>query len=88
MQVCYFLYKNLLFGLTIFFFNGMCFFSGQILYNGMFLCCSMLEPRVALTMRFCCGLCAACSCLASTLRVCVKPRRLCCSAHCAACRPR
>ena len=34
-QVCYFLYKNLLFGLTIFFFNGMCFFSGQILYNGM-----------------------------------------------------
>ena len=34
LQVNYFLYKNLLFGLTIFFFNGMCLFSGQILYNG------------------------------------------------------
>lgn len=34
-MVAYFFYKNLLFGLTIFFFNGVCFFSGQILYNGV-----------------------------------------------------
>lgn len=33
-MVSFFLYKNLLFGLTIFFYNALCFFSGQILYNG------------------------------------------------------
>ena len=33
-MVSYFFYKNLLFGLTIFFYNYLCFFSGQILYNG------------------------------------------------------
>ena len=33
-MVSYFFYKNLLFGLTIFFYNALCFFSGQILYNG------------------------------------------------------
>lgn len=33
-MISFFFYKNLLFGLTIFFFNGICFFSGQILYNG------------------------------------------------------
>ena len=33
-MVSYFFYKNLLFGLTIFFFNALCFFSGQIIFNG------------------------------------------------------
>ena len=33
-MVAYFFYKNLLFGLTIFFYNIFCFFSGQILYDG------------------------------------------------------
>ncbi|KAK9787844.1 hypothetical protein WJX73_000953 [Symbiochloris irregularis] len=36
-MISYFLYKNLLFGLTIFFYNGLCFFSGQILYNQYFM---------------------------------------------------
>jgi hypothetical protein len=34
-QVSFFFYKNLLFGLTIYFYNALCFFSGQIIYNGM-----------------------------------------------------
>ena len=34
-QVSFFFYKNLLFGLTIFFYNSLCFFSGQIIYNGV-----------------------------------------------------
>lgn len=33
-MVLFFFYKNLLFGLTIFYFNCLCFFSGQTLYNG------------------------------------------------------
>ena len=33
-MVAFFLYKNLLFGLTIFFYNIFCLFSGQILYDG------------------------------------------------------
>ena len=33
-MVSYFFYKNLLFGLTIFFYNALCFFSGQIIMNG------------------------------------------------------
>ena len=33
-MVSYFFYKNLLFGLTIFFYNALCFFSGQIIFNG------------------------------------------------------
>ena len=33
-MVLFFFYKNLLFGLTIFYFNCLCFFSGQVLYNG------------------------------------------------------
>lgn len=38
-MVSFFFYKNLLFGLTIFFFNCVCFFSGQTLYNGGLLPC-------------------------------------------------
>ena len=34
-MVGYFFYKNLLFGLTIFFYNALCFFSGQIIFNGV-----------------------------------------------------
>ena len=33
-MVSFFFYKNLLFGATIFAYNVLCFFSGQILYNG------------------------------------------------------
>jgi Phospholipid-translocating P-type ATPase C-terminal len=33
-MVLYFFYKNILFGLTIFFYNILAAFSGQILYNG------------------------------------------------------
>lgn len=33
-MVSFFLYKNLLFGLTIFLYNALCMFSGQIIYNG------------------------------------------------------
>lgn len=33
-MVLFFFYKNLLFGLTLFYFNCLCFFSGQTLYNG------------------------------------------------------
>ena len=33
-MVAFFFYKNLLFGLTIFFYNIFCLFSGQILYDG------------------------------------------------------
>ena len=33
-MVSFFFYKNLLFGLTIFFYNIFCLFSGQILYDG------------------------------------------------------
>ena len=33
-MVAFFFYKNLLFGLTIFFYNTLCFFSGQTIYNG------------------------------------------------------
>jgi phospholipid-transporting ATPase len=39
-MVSYFFYKNLLFGLTIFFYNSLCFFSGQIIYNGATPTCS------------------------------------------------
>ena len=40
-MVSFFFYKNLLFGLTIFFFNCVCFFSGQTLYNGELLLLSL-----------------------------------------------
>ena len=41
-MVAFFFYKNLLFGLTIFFYNILCFFSGQILFDGARpLACSM-----------------------------------------------
>lgn len=33
-MVKFFLYKNILFGLTVFFANAISFFSGQIIYNG------------------------------------------------------
>jgi len=33
-MVAFFFYKNLLFGLTIFFYNILCSFSGQILFDG------------------------------------------------------
>lgn len=44
-MVSYFFYKNLLFGLTIFFYNALCFFSGQIIMNGALLCSRELQPR-------------------------------------------
>ena len=37
-MVAFFFYKNLLFGLTIFFYNTLCFFSGQTIYNGGWHC--------------------------------------------------
>ncbi|BDA43574.1 Phospholipid-transporting ATPase 3 [Coccomyxa sp. Obi] len=36
-MVSYFFYKNILFGLTIFFYNALCFFSGQIIYNDFYM---------------------------------------------------
>jgi len=43
-MVAFFFYKNLLFGLSIFFYNALCFFSGQILFDGarplVWSCCS------------------------------------------------
>lgn len=42
-MVLFFFYKNLLFGLTLFYFNCLCFFSGQTLYNG--------EPVLSRCMR-------------------------------------
>lgn len=48
-MVSYFFYKNLLFGLTIFFYNALCFFSGQIIYNGArqaTLLCLWLTPAI------------------------------------------
>ncbi|DBB12995.1 TPA: hypothetical protein ACH3X3_005736 [Trebouxia sp. C0006] len=36
-MVLFFFYKNLLFGLTIFYFNCLCFFSGQTLYNDFYM---------------------------------------------------
>lgn len=46
-MVLFFFYKNLLFGLTLFYFNCLCFFSGQTLYNG--------EPELSCCMRGCWG---------------------------------
>ena len=49
-MVSFFFYKNLLFGLTIFFFNCVCFFSGQTLYNGQLLLlssCNVTASSVA-----------------------------------------
>ena len=51
-MVLFFFYKNLLFGLTIFFFNCVCFFSGQTLYNGEFMCrTDMILPTVRVAAR-------------------------------------
>ncbi|KAL3150345.1 hypothetical protein ABBQ32_000189 [Trebouxia sp. C0010 RCD-2024] len=36
-MVLFFFYKNLLFGLTLFYFNCLCFFSGQTLYNDFYM---------------------------------------------------
>ena len=36
MQICYFFYKNILFGLTLFYFQAFSNFSGQTLYNDWF----------------------------------------------------
>lgn len=51
-MVSFFFYKNLLFGLTIFFFNCVCFFSGQTLYNGELTSCLGSNQHVLLTCPF------------------------------------
>jgi phospholipid-translocating ATPase len=33
LQICYFFYKNITFGLTLFYFEAYASFSGQVLYN-------------------------------------------------------
>ncbi|KAK9829125.1 hypothetical protein WJX72_004020 [[Myrmecia] bisecta] len=55
-MVGYFFYKNLLFGLTIFFYNALCFYSGQILYNDFYMSLfnvvfTVLPPLVLGTME-------------------------------------
>ena len=66
-MVLFFFYKNLLFGLTIFYFNCLCFFSGQTLYNGELparinaLGCST-PPYLAMTVACTVVIAAACLC--------------------------
>ena len=45
MQICYFFYKNIAFGLTIFYFEALTSFSGQSVYNDWY----MLLFNVVLT---------------------------------------
>lgn len=52
-MVLFFFYKNLLFGLTLFYFNCLCFFSGQTLYNGepVLSCVAVGLPMYVLHLR-------------------------------------
>ena len=83
-QVSFFFYKNLLFGLTIYFYNALCFFSGQIIYNGA--PCSPLRPSL---LRACMQIdlsvllhartqTSTCPCTTSSSPRCLQPpKRLC-----------
>lgn len=56
-MVLFFFYKNLLFGLTLFYFNCLCFFSGQTLYNGglaaVYLALTMLRGSCCVILIVC-----------------------------------
>ena len=54
-MVSYFFYKNLLFGLTIFFYNALCFFSGQIIMNGARPYATHIPPLSELRLRCRCN---------------------------------